>query len=298
MISVDVAISTYNGSKYLRQQLDSIYSQKDVHCNLYVRDDKSTDDTISILSADSSNFLVLQKGEANIGAKLSFSKLIREIPTGNFVALADQDDIWFPDKLYRAVERLKNYDYPAMYCSNVLINESKPTCLPKPQFPLNFFQNSAMGCTIVINSYAHEILKKFDMNQMIMHDWGILLLIQSVGKVEFDYEASMKYRIHAEQAIGLRKTFPLKRVFQLNSLEKCISQFIDLQDQLNKLGFQVENERAFRQITNLLECNFIESFWILFTGRSRFRDEVTAEVIFRMKLFFYLNLRFNLKPKR
>ncbi len=289
--TVDVLLSTYNGEKYLMEQLHSIYLQQNVKTNLYVRDDKSTDRTPQILSQEASNFFYFEAGRMNLGPKLSFFSLLKAIPTGNYVAFADQDDNWHSNKLHKAILKLENYASPAIYCSNVSLGENKMTSLPSPKFPLSFFQNSAMGCTIVMNSKAHELLKNFDISKMVMHDWGILLIIQAIGNIEFDTDPGMDYRLHSGQTIGLRKNSLFTRIFKLSNLHSCVLQFITLEKQLNHKGIVPHQSDAFADVNNMLRMHSLRRLWFLVSYRNRFRDEISAEVIFRIKIFVYLGLK-------
>ncbi len=113
---VVVLLSTYNGSEHLKEQLDSIMSQTNVQVELYIRDDGSTDDSVQIAKKYTSNVI---QGK-NIGYVNSYINLIQTAPIAGFYALADQDDIWFPDKLSTAISnvRKQNNNKPILYACN------------------------------------------------------------------------------------------------------------------------------------------------------------------------------------
>ena len=106
--SVCVMMSTYNGQRFLREQIDSILNQKDVQVFLWIRDDGSTDDTVEIVEdyMNRANNIFLIKGR-NIGLGCSFMELIYQTPdTYTYYAFSDQDDIWLEDKLSTGVRML------------------------------------------------------------------------------------------------------------------------------------------------------------------------------------------------
>lgn len=296
METVDVALSTFNGERYLIPQIESILNQVGVDVNIYARDDHSSDSTISLLRALKSNFRSLEFGDRNIGAIQSFSKILSEIPNGNYVAFSDQDDVWLPGKLERAVKMLQGYEMPAMYCSNVWIgnqnaeNTSRITNLPAPKLPLNFFQNSAMGCTIVLNKEAHGLLKNLPMTHSIMHDWFILICIQSVGEVIFDTNPNMIYRIHEEQSIGLGRKSSLRKRLSLQSTNLSLRQLLQIRALLgDRVNAKLRSSYDF--IIELINTNWVRRFCILLFFNGRFRDDFTAEIIFRVKMFLTLTKR-------
>ncbi len=290
---VNVALSTFNGERYLIPQIESILNQVGVNVNIYVRDDNSNDTTIDLLTERKSSFRSLELGKKNIGAIQSFSKILNEIPNGNYLAFSDQDDIWLPEKLVRAVELLRDYETPAMYCSNVWIgdqkarNTSRITSLPLPRLPLNFFQNSAMGCTIVLNKEAHMLLKNLPMTYSVMHDWFILICIQSVGEVIFDTSPNMIYRIHEEQSIGLGRKMGLRKRLSLESTQLNIMQLLQIRI---LLGDRIRPEKVgfYDFIIELLATNWVRRLFLLLKFDGRYRDQFAAEIIFRVKIFFTL----------
>jgi rhamnosyltransferase len=152
---VKILISTYNGQDWLQEQITSLQSQIGVNIEIVIRDDGSTDRTIDILKDIGVRMKFRYYLEENVGAAKSFLRLVETQDCEEYMGFADQDDIWFPDKLKIATSKLSDFEHlPALYCSNVQFMSSgklngKISDLPIPGLPLNFFQNSAMGCTIV-----------------------------------------------------------------------------------------------------------------------------------------------------
>lgn len=211
--TVVVLMSTYNGSKFLEEQVKSILNQEDVNVKLVVRDDGSTDSTIEILSKYP--IFKLIKGD-NIGCEASFLKLLCEKIKGDYYAFADQDDIWFPNKLAISIQELcMNSNQPCLFCANqiitngelkekgLMITESKYEQTYK-HMELNFFSNRH-GCTMVWNNSLQQIsLYLSDKISFIpRHDVWLNLIARCVGNVVLGKIPLQYYRIHSSNTAGL-----------------------------------------------------------------------------------------------
>ena len=121
MKKVLVLMSTYNGEKYLRIQIESILAQKDVCVSLLVRDDGSSDATTLILDEYAKEGKLTWYSGKNIRPAQSFFDLLFNAPESEYIALSDQDDFWLPEKVYKGCEKVMKMpeDKPCMYCSNV-----------------------------------------------------------------------------------------------------------------------------------------------------------------------------------
>ena len=118
-----VMLSSYNGEKYIKEQIDSILAQKiDGEMILLVRDDGSTDETKQILNEYRSKYnnISWYTGD-NLKAAKSFWDLVNSAPDADYYAFCDQDDVWYPDKLVRAINALEKEAIPALYASNVVV---------------------------------------------------------------------------------------------------------------------------------------------------------------------------------
>jgi rhamnosyltransferase len=129
MKSVCVLLSTYNGEKYLKELLDSVLNQNcedKIKVSIFVRDDGSSDNTTNILKEYEQNgkIILFGHGGCNLGFAKSFSSLLANAPLSDYYAFCDQDDIWLPDKLISAVERLEkedNNEIPLLYSTNLIV---------------------------------------------------------------------------------------------------------------------------------------------------------------------------------
>lgn len=211
---VQILLSTYNGEKYLEQLLDSLVNQEYVDISILIRDDGSTDDTLSIIESyidsnkDVEIFLI--KGK-NIGYQKSFFELVKLAGDADYYAFCDQDDYWLSDKMYSAVKLLKleNNSIPLLYTSNVTTVDSDLQPLNKNLFKENrvldiyeSFQKSILpGCTFVFNNSAREAISRYD-GYCESHDWAIYCICNTLGKVVFDNNPKILYRLHGNNTIG------------------------------------------------------------------------------------------------
>ena len=173
--TVTILLSTYNGEKYLEEQLQSLFNQTYwENCTLFVRDDGSKDGTIDILKKyEKENKLILNCGE-NIGFVKSFFWLLNNAPKADFYSFCDQDDVWFEDKIARAVSMLseKDLNNPQLYfsdydfySSNLKFISTRSTSKKTPSFYEALTDCRAAGFTILINTPFLDELKKINENR-------------------------------------------------------------------------------------------------------------------------------------
>lgn len=211
---VTVLMSTYNGEKYLREQLDSIIKQENVDLRIVVRDDGSSDGTVSILDEYSKKykFISYYKGSQNLKPCKSFLELIRSNTDSDYFALSDQDDIWDRDKLITAIRFLQAQDQtmPALYFSNLrIVDENNKYYRNSHDVPRNLnnkynalIATAATGCTIVYNKKLAEIANRVKPRTFSMHDTWLYLTCAFFGNVIYDFEPHINYRQHHDNVIG------------------------------------------------------------------------------------------------
>ena len=218
-------MSTYNGEKYLGDQLDSLLSQKGVEVTIRIRDDGSKDKTRNIVKnyqRNNSNIELIE-GE-NLGFTLSFLSLIYSIDNPSqydYYAFSDQDDVWLADKLLSAVTMFDGCDTdnsPVLYFSNALaVDESlhplfkttsdkplisKPTCL------VRYFM---LGCTMVFNPLVIEFLKRYrPEGRVTMHDLWLNQTCVFLGQVVYDKTPHILYRQHGNNTAGVGSSWSIR----------------------------------------------------------------------------------------
>ncbi|MFI8983281.1 glycosyltransferase family 2 protein [Ectopseudomonas khazarica] len=213
---IAVLLSTYNGEKYLRQQLDSLLLQCGVDVHIYVRDDGSTDSTCSILSEyeRDNHHLFFFRGE-NVGYVDSFFDILKKAEAYDYYAFCDQDDVWGGEKLLAAHNMLRSSDdCPAMYFSRTeYVDEALGFLALSPELDISrigyenaLVQNVATGCTIVFNRRARDLLADNLPAFCLVHDWWVYLVVSAFGMVFYDEKTYIKYRQHSGNAIGAADT--------------------------------------------------------------------------------------------
>jgi rhamnosyltransferase len=214
---VTVLLATFNGEMHLDEQLKSIENQLVPNISILVSDDCSSDATLQIINAacvENQNIRLLPNQPLG-SASANFFRLIRDVDLScvDYIALSDQDDIWQPAKLSRAVQVIAENDVDA-YSSNVtafwpngtqrLINKAQ-----SQQLWDYMFESAGPGCTFVLNrNMALDLQGFLNTNQdkcqgIALHDWFIYAFARSRGfKWLIDPESHMLYRQHAGNVVG------------------------------------------------------------------------------------------------
>jgi glycosyltransferase involved in cell wall biosynthesis len=205
-------LSTYNGVRFISDQMDSIFAQSYPLAAITIRDDGSTDGTYQKLRQYEAKYPhVRVTQDKNLGAAASFLHLLAHADSEcEYFAFADQDDVWLPCKLENAVSQLAECDpaQPLMYCSRLEYVDEKLRHLgfkPVPRqigFGNALVQNVAAGCTIVLNREARSVITQRPPSRLIMHDWWCYLVVSALGRVIYDARPSLKYRQHGRNTIG------------------------------------------------------------------------------------------------
>lgn len=207
---IQVLMSTYNGQKYIDEQISSIFNQSEVDVSLLVRDDGSKDGTKAILEAyQQQNKLEWYTGE-NLRPARSFLHLLNHAGKADYYAFSDQDDYWMPDKLCSAIEKLNvAKDEPALYFCQTQLADSSLNKIDTPRIhPLLTFGESLVyqfvgGCTMVMNHKLRNIICRYSPVFIPMHDVWVYIVALAVGaKVFFDAEPHILYRQHGGNVVG------------------------------------------------------------------------------------------------
>ena len=207
MTSICVLLATKNGALFIQEFLESLIAQQVSISEVLVSDDSSTDGTLDIIRQTLSGKIEFQiiKGQ-DLGSTQNFFYLLREASKFNFFAFADQDDVWAPFHLRRAVEKLQNYpSTPALVyspTSKSYKNLLRDTRLKPVQYRQFLLNNPSRGCTIIFNNEAKELINSQETIAVLYHDWFVTLLVALYGKVFAFNKPSVYYREHAGQQIG------------------------------------------------------------------------------------------------
>lgn len=212
-------MSTYNGESYLREQIESILNQKHNDICLLIRDDGSADGTVSIIKEYADNYrnISYYVGE-NLGAKRSFLDLMKHADMrADYYALSDQDDVWLPNKIVRAIKLLKSKkkNIPLLYASKTILVDEFLTKIPlkirryavKPSLGNALVENICTGCTEVFNNQLLQLVNRGVPEHEVMHDWWLYLIASAYGEVIYDDHSEILYRQHGNNSVGARSNW-------------------------------------------------------------------------------------------
>jgi len=211
---IKVLLSSYNGEKYIEEQLDSILAQKcSADIEILVRDDGSKDSTDNILDRyQEKGLLKWYKGE-NLRCARSFWDLMLNSGDADYYAFCDQDDFWMNDKLESAINMLGREDnnIPLLYSGNFIAVDKELKAIKKVDkgmkntgFGNSLIKSLSPGCTFVFNKKACEIMRMYT-GELDIHDWVAHKIVAAFGKVVYDPEPHMLYRQHGNNVIGVAK---------------------------------------------------------------------------------------------
>lgn len=202
---VNVLISTYNGEKYIREQVDSILNQSYSNIKIFIRDDGSTDQTVSVLRQKyGHNPSVVLFAEENIGYRKSFVKLLEIVQEGAYWAFCDQDDVWLEDKVKWAVEWMEGQpiDIPCLFHNSFqLVDEDLQHVLGAycpPKYEIDFRRaitdSVFQGFSIMMNCKLRELMLECNSASNYAHDWMAGLIALEFGKTCFDARIAALHR--------------------------------------------------------------------------------------------------------
>lgn len=289
-----VLMSAYNGEKYLNEQLDSILAQEGCIPDVLIRDDGSSDNTLFIIKEYEERYsdrVKVIKGN-NKGVIKSFFILINQAAKEkyDYYALADQDDIWMPDKLKSAVNLLEKEEknIPLLYASAVTPVDEEKNELPKgihyknivPEFGNALVENMCTGCTCVFNNTLLELLSGKTPDFTVMHDFWLYLVTCTFGKVIYDKTSHILYRQHGRNTVGMSST-----VFE--NYKRRIKNFRRHRGQLRKQASELRRLYGSEIVSGekrQLLSDFINRKFSLVCNRNIYRQRKSDDVIMRLFL--------------
>lgn len=260
MKKVQVLLSTYNGEKYIKEQIESILNQKEVEISLLIRDDASSDKTIEIIGklADKNNNIIYYKDE-NLGPARSFMDLLYKSGEYDYYAFADQDDIWKKQKLISAINMLKENE-PSLYMSALEVVDENLNLIETKKvngnlsFEGEMIRNFATGCTMVLNKKLCDIIKQYNPSYLIMHDSWITRVCYAVGgNVIIDDNSYIKYRQHTSNVLGYKDEGfqKIKRQFKI-AFKNNISMRVNIAKELKNGYYKMLTNEAKEVVDNLI----------------------------------------------
>ena len=254
-VDIDILLSSYNGERFLKQQLDSIVAQTFPTWRILIRDDGSTYNTLEVVSSYTSRDPRVQflNDKGHRGACGSFATLI-EHAVAPYIMLCDQDDIWYPEKIQTMMSAMQTAEKkfpssPLLVVSDLhVIDEHQRTIAPSfwkyqglsPETGSSFaslvIQNKFPGCSMLLNQALCELVLGIP-EQAVMHDWWIAMAAAAFGHIIIMPDPLTHYRQHQSNTIGISRDNKLSEI--LFSIARSIYGIITHQpatmDKLHKL---------------------------------------------------------------
>ena len=223
---IDILLTTFNGEKYISEQIDSIFNQEFRSWRLLIRDDGSSDNTVSIInkykSTHPDKITIINDFFGNLGTAQSFSHLLQEIKAP-YVAFCDQDDVWLPNKLQKQMELMQRVESrlgkhcPILVNSDLCVANKELSLLSSSfwkyqmldpvrmeSFEKLLLQNYVTGCTCLLNRKLVELSMPIP-SKAITHDWWIALVAIAKGKIINMPDVTVIYRQHDRNDTGAKK---------------------------------------------------------------------------------------------
>lgn len=248
---VEILMATYNGSRYVINQIESFTRQTYANWRLIIGDDGSTDDTVKILTSYQKlhrGKIKIIKNRTNLGIVKNFNNLLAN-SSAEYVMFSDQDDIWLPEKIDITLQRMLSVEKinpgkPVLVHTDLTVVDDNLQVLGQsfckyqklnPRIKsLNrlMVQNNVTGCTVMINKQMKTLCLPIP-DKVIMHDWYLSLLASYKGVIDFIPASTILYRQHHENRIGasrydhryvLRKVSAIFNSINTENLRRCMEQ--------------------------------------------------------------------------
>lgn len=295
--NVTVLMATWNGELWVSEQVKSIFAQRNCNVQLVVSDDHSTDDTLSILKGIALNnnvTLLCPRPERFGSANKNFIHLIlsANVDSADYVSFSDQDDIWFDNKLQRAIECIDE-DRLDGYSSNVIAfwEDGRSVLLKKSGAQKKYdylFESAGPGCTFVMKKSRFLELRnwvkdnEYILKNFAVHDWFVYAYARSMAWKWFvDDIPGMRYRQHPSNEIGANVgIYAAKSRFSKFIKSEYLNHSIVI-GELTKQGVPV--------VESLKRFSFVDVFYLIFNaGEYRRRySEVWALRVLLLAYWIY-----------
>lgn len=293
MSVVTIVMTTYNGEKYVGEQIDSILSSTCKDFLLQIHDDGSTDSTMDILKKYADRYpeiIHIYRNKSNLGVTRNFLNAICRTAT-DYVMLCDQDDVWMPNKITDTLARMRNMEaqhgneIPIAVFTDAVISDGKMNVLQdsffrsgkldpsKTDLPHILMENKLIGCTVMINSLLRRILQSHNLpGHARFHDWWIALIAASFGRIGFIAEPTMYYRQHGKNIVG-NQSFLSYFGNRIRTLKKQKKSLLALEKQADEFRIlyrdilSVEKAEVINRFADLHNNNFfMKRYYILRYG--------------------------------
>lgn len=296
MKKIDILLATYNGEKYLQEQIESILNQTYTDFRLLISDDGSTDGTIKIIEEyakkDKRILTFIQK--ENLGVIKNFEFLLKKVENEYFM-FSDQDDIWMKDKIEKSLEKIEegyglvysdlevvDNNLNVMYTSYWKLKGFENKVKKYNNFDSLYLNNYITGCTIISKKeFIDKILPLPKSTNFILHDYWLPLIVTQTDKIAYIEEPLIKYRQHKNNKVGSQK-----KSDTLKSLDEIRQLFLKVK--IEHFTAFIENEEKFEEKYKKLNRKALEYFKHLETVKHiNFKNWILFFKLYKYENFSY-----------
>ena len=295
---IDILIATYNGEKYLKEQIESILNQTYKNIRLIISDDASKDSTPQILEEyrkkDSRIEIYLNKENRGVVKNIEF---LLEKVEDEFYMLADQDDVWLPLKVEKSIETLKKQNADLVFGDLEVVDEKLETLYPSfgdfmllnrkinkyiDSYKVNYLYNCVTGCTVLSKKeFIKKIIPIPTESKYLIHDHWIGLIVALNGKLAYMPEKYILYRQHGDNEVGTKKIS-----HEMTDINDVRNLFIDVK--LGVFESYVEYNSKFPKDLQKLNVEALEYYKMLKTKKNiNFKNWGTFYKLYKTEKFMY-----------
>lgn len=256
---INILLASFNGEKFIANQIDSIINQTYKNWQLFIRDDGSSDTTLNIINAYQQNHArihLVSDDLGNVGSVQNFSVLMNCVKNANeYIMFCDQDDVWLPFKIKDTLNEMMrleeeyNKNTPLLVHTNFLYADAQlkpieskknfqPTKITAPTLSNVLCQNSVYGCTMMINKKLAETVGKIP-GEAENHDYWIALVASAFGKIFYLNKRTVLYRQHGSN---------LSTQFDFNSFSKRFKRIVVDKKNLDDVKSKLKMALIFKKI--------------------------------------------------
>lgn len=290
-----ILMATYNGEKYIKEQIDSILEQTYQDFHLYIRDDNSTDNTINIINEYLEKYpqkiFFVQDGRTAKGACNNFMFLLEHVYNMNkyeMFMFADQDDFWIKDKVELTVNeynKVVDKNQPILIHTDLFVVDSNLKLINQSfikysdlnasygKFNNYLIQNNVTGCTTFVNKSLVKLID-FSIKDICMHDWYFALIASAFGQVIFIDKQTIKYRQHGSNVLGAKEIRGIKGIYykliKNNTIKKDLNSVFKQAESFKKSYYNLlkdENKNIIDQFCKIKRVSKIKKLIIIYKNK-------------------------------
>ena len=305
---IDILLATYNGEKYIREQIDSILAQTYKNIKLIISDDCSKDRTTEILKEyeNKDNRVKFYIQQKNLGVVKNIEFLLNKVESPYYM-LADQDDYWMPEKVEKSLETIKEKNADLVFGDLEVVDENLKTIYPSfndymlltrkinkyiDSYKVNYLYNCVTGCTVLAKKETISfILPLPTTSEHVIHDYWMGLMVALNGKLAYIPEKLIKYRQHGENQVGTEKIshgftkFKQVREWFINVKLGVFGTYVENNDRFS-VKLQEQNKKALNYYLTLAKKkNFNFKGWSIF--HNLYKNEKT---MYYLENFLIMNM--------